>query len=76
MKGRGLFRRFDGLGQKCKPLVLEGDPPSGNDGNGGESEGKGFFRLITEGEVEENGVRSIKIVSGAGDLFHAGKGDF
>lgn len=40
MKGRDLFRRFDGLGQKCKPLFLEGNPPPGNDGNGGEPEGK------------------------------------
>ena len=74
--GRGLRRRTDGFGQKVEPLSLEGDPTPGNDGDGSESEGEGFPPLITKGEVEEDGVRSIIIISGTGDLFHTGKGDF
>jgi hypothetical protein len=57
-------------------LFLEGDPPSGNDGNRSKPEGERFPPLIAKGEVEENGVRSIIVVSGTGDLFHTGKGDF
>jgi len=54
---------------------LEGDPPSGNDGNGGKPEGESLSPVILEGEVEQDGVRSIIIVSGEGDLSHPGKGD-
>jgi hypothetical protein len=74
--GRGLRRRRDGLRQEIKPLLLEGDPTPGNDGDGSESEGERLPTLITKGEVEEDGIRSIIIISGTGDLFHTGKGDF
>jgi hypothetical protein len=72
---RGSCRRRDGLIQKVEPLFLKSDPPSGDNGNGSKSEGEGFSTLITEGEIEEDGIRSIIIVSGEGDLFHAGKRD-
>jgi hypothetical protein len=64
-----------GLGQVVKPSLLEGNPPSGNEGNGSKPQGEGLFSLISIGQVEENGIRPIVVVSGEEDPFHSGKGN-
>ncbi len=65
----------NGLGQVVKPLPLEDNPPSGDEGNGSKPQGESLFILISKGEVEENGIRPIIVVSGEEDLLHSGKGD-
>ena len=65
-----------GLGQVVKPFPLEGNPPPGNEGNGSKPQGEGLFSLISKGEVEEDGIRPIEIVSGEEEFLQFGEGDF
>jgi len=51
-----LARGLDNLGQVLKPLPLEGNPPSGNEGNRGKPQGEGLFGPVSKGQVEENGI--------------------
>ena len=75
--GKGcLAPGSDNLGQVVKPYPLEGNPPSGNEGNGSKPQGEGLFSLISKGQVEEDGVRPIVIVSGKENFLQFGEGDF
>jgi hypothetical protein len=66
----------DGLFQVVEPLLLKGDPPPGNNDNGSKPNGERLFGLISKGEVEEDRIRTIIIVSGEKDFLHPGERDF
>ena len=70
-----LARGPDNLGQVVKPFPLKGNSPSGNEGYGSKPQGEGLFSPIPKGEVKENGIRPIIVVSGEEDLLHSGKRD-
>jgi len=66
---------MDGLFQVVEPLLLKGDPPPGNDGNRGEANGERLLGFLSKGEVEEDRIRTIVIVSGENDFLHSGERD-
>lgn len=74
-KGRGLARGLDDLGKVVKPFPLKGNPPSGNEGDGGKPQGEGVLSLIPKGEVEEHRIRTIVVVTGKEDRLDFGEGN-
>jgi hypothetical protein len=58
-----------------KPFFLECDPSSGNEGDGSKPQGERLFCLIAKGEIEEDGVRPVIIITGKEDLLHFGEGN-
>jgi hypothetical protein len=75
-KGGGTSQSVDGLSQVVKPFLLKGNPPPGNNGYGSKPNGERLFGLISKGEIEEDGIRPIIIVTGEEELFHPGERDF
>jgi hypothetical protein len=68
-----LFGRSipEDLAQTIKPLFLKRNPPPGNNGDGGETEGKDFIVFPPEGEIEKVRIGAVVIVPGDENSIHS-----